>query len=58
MPLKGEPAVIVGAILAALNAVQVAAIPMSTTAHTVILVATVVLGSLVTRSQVTPTRKK
>lgn len=53
--ITGEPAVIVGAILAALNAIQVAAIHMSTTAHTIILVATIVLGALVTRQNVTPT---
>jgi uncharacterized protein (DUF983 family) len=54
--LTGEPAVIVGAILAALNAVQVAAIPMPTWAHTVIVAVTTVLGALVVRQQVTPVR--
>lgn len=54
MPLTGEPAVIVGAIVAALTAIQAAAISMSTTAHTLIAVAIVALGTLITRSQVTP----
>jgi uncharacterized protein (DUF983 family) len=52
--LTGEPAVIVGAILAALNAVQVAAIPMPTWAHTVIVAVSTVLGALIVRQQVTP----
>ena len=49
-----EPILIIGTILATLNAIQAAAISMPAWAHTVIIVVTITLGTILGRSQVTP----
>lgn len=55
--LGPEPTLIIYAVLAAVNAVQVAAIGMATWLHVVILAVTAGLGAVVNRSQVTPVAK-
>ena len=57
MTLGAEPIAIIGAILAALNAIQIAAISMPTWLHTTIAVITIALGAVVGRSQVSPVPK-
>ena len=54
MTLGKEPTLIIYAVLAALNAVQVAAVSMSTTAHVVVIVVTAFLAALVNRANVVP----
>lgn len=56
--LSREPTLIIQAIVAALTAVQVAAIPMSVTAHTIIAIAVIALGAVVNRAAVTPAKPR
>lgn len=54
MNLGKEPTLIIQAIVTAATAVQVAAIHMSTLAHTVVAIVVIGLGALVNRQAVTP----
>jgi uncharacterized protein YacL len=52
--VKGEIAVVIGAVLAAVNALQLLAVPLPTWTHTVIVVTTTVAAALGIRARVTP----
>jgi hypothetical protein len=53
--IKAEVAVAIGVLLAVVNALQVAAVPLPTWTHVVVLVVTTVAASLGIRARVTPT---
>jgi hypothetical protein len=57
MTLGPEPTLILYGVLAALNAIQVAAISMPDWAHAIIIAVTAGLAAVVNRSQVTPVAK-
>ena len=52
--IKAEIAVALGVVLATVNALQVAAVPLPTWVHVVVLVVTTVAASLGIRARVTP----
>lgn len=53
-----EPTLIIQAIVAALTAIQVSAISMTATAHTIVAVIIIGLGAVVNRQVVTPVKKR
>jgi hypothetical protein len=53
--LKLEPAAIAGVLTAAINAVQIAAVPLPTWVHTLIAAASILAAALAVRQNVTPT---
>lgn len=53
--LKGEPAAVIGAVVAVANALLVAAVPLPSWLTTVLVVIVTAAGALGIRSQVTPT---
>lgn len=56
LSLGKEPLAIIATAVAALNAVQAAAIPMPNPIHYAVVVVTVVGGVILARAQVTPTQ--